>query len=181
MTPDPLVSSRSTNRGARRGVLVVAALALLFVAGTLAAPLLRSTGNAAGNALHLAYYPLCHQLPERTLTVAGESMAVCARCAGLYAGGAAGLLFAGLWAVGRARPRRRWLLAAFAVTAIDLLLPRIGLPGLSDLPRHLVAWPPGFLGGWFLAVAVADLFRSRTTPSPRPVTRAPLAQENVHG
>jgi uncharacterized membrane protein len=38
-------------------------------------------------------YAVCHCLPSRTLTVGGEYLPVCARCAGIYAGIAATYLF----------------------------------------------------------------------------------------
>ena len=40
---------------------------------------------------------------------------------------------------------------------MDAALPWIGLRGLSELPRHLLAWPLGFVAGLFLAAGVADL------------------------
>ena len=38
---------------------------------------------------------LCHQRPERSFSLWGAQMPVCARCAGLYLGGALGVLVAG--------------------------------------------------------------------------------------
>jgi len=178
MAPHPDAEARRTS--SRRAVLFVAGLSVLFLAGTFLAPALHSAGML-GNALYLVYAPLCHQLTERSLSLGGEPLAVCARCSGLYLGGAAGLLFAGLWALGRLQPRPRWLWIALLLTAIDVLLPRIGLTGLPELPRLVLAWPVGFLAGWFLALGIADLFRTRKTPSSGSVTRAPLAQENLHG
>src|SRR5207253_1948068 len=40
----------------------------------------------------LVFHGLCHQLPERTLVLAGTPMVVCSRCAGVFAGLAVGAL-----------------------------------------------------------------------------------------
>ncbi len=142
----------------RKAVLWVAVAALLFVAGTYLAPILQAP------ALHAIYAPLCHQDPERSFEILRGSQAVCARCAGLYLGGVAGLLAAAWLFIGRGRePRPQWLAYALAPTVIDALFGWLGLPALAELPRHLLAWPAGFVAGLFLAVGVADLELSLKT------------------
>ena len=152
----------STERSGRMAVLVTAMLAILFVAGSYAAPAMLSAGWSGGGLLHAAYAPLCHQQPERALKMAGLPQTVCARCSGLYIGGAAGLLAAVWLVVGTGRRLRPILFAlAFAPTGIDFLLGFVGLPALPNLPRLLLAVPAGFVAGLFLAVGVADLFSTR--------------------
>src|ERR1019366_3025402 len=56
---------------------------------------------------------VCHQIPERCLSIAGAPMPVCARCAGIYFGALAAL-------VSRAGWRRNGLLAACAIVAVDV-------------------------------------------------------------
>lgn len=153
----------------RAAVLAVAALAAAFFAGTLLAPLV--AGSAAGPLLRLFYAPVCHQMPERSLAVAGGHQAVCARCAGLYVGGVAGLV-AGAWLVtSSVRLRPWWLVAAAAPTVVDALLPWVGGAGLPNLPRLVVALPAGAVVGLFLAAGVADVARPRgpSERSHRPV------------
>jgi len=144
-------------------VALAALLALAFFAGTLLAPLLMGAGHAAGSLLTWLYGPLCHQMPERSFALASGHQAVCTRCAGLYLGGVAGLIVAVGW-VGRRRIRLSpvWLAVAVAPTLIDAVLPWLGLPGLPNGPRHLLAWPAGFAAGSFLAVGIADLVSGRT-------------------
>lgn len=164
MTPERHGMTDPRSMGA---VLAAALLAALFVCGTWLAPLLQSTEGQAGKWLRLVYAPVCHQNPERCFVVFGAAQAVCTRCAGLYAGGVAGLFCAAWWVVARRRqPHRIWLALAVAPTVIDALLPWIGLPNLSNLPRHLLALPAGFVAGLFLAVGLADLFRTRTDVAP---------------
>ena len=146
------------NRTARRAVRLAALAALLFVGGTYLAPLLESAGQGGAGLARLFYSPVCHQIPERSFAVCGGAQAVCARCAGLYWGGVAGLFAAAWLVVGRDRRLHpAWLVGALAPTLVDAALPWVGLQGLSALPRHLLAWPLGFVAGLFLAVGVADL------------------------
>jgi len=107
--------------------------------------------------VRLLYASVCHQKAERTLTLLGEPMAVCSRCAGLYFGAAVAVFLAAwmprvLW-----WPHRFWFFAALLPTAIDATLPWLGLPQLTLVPRHFVAWPAGFAAGWFFALGIAFL------------------------
>jgi uncharacterized membrane protein len=146
---------------ARLAVLGTSLAAMLFLAGTYVAPLLESSGLPGGDWIRRFYAPVCHQFPPRCFEIGGFAQAVCARCAGLYWGGVVGL-FASTWLVARRRrgPRPIWLAVAFAPTAVDALLPWIGRPGLSAVPRHILAWPAGLVAALFLAVGVADLATS---------------------
>ena len=106
---------------------------------------------------------ICHQRPERSFHLAGVQMPVCARCFGLYAAGAAGLLIA--WAVRGtwARDRARMLLAMAAVPiALSVALEWAGAIATTNLFRTATALPLGFAAG---LVAVAAL-RIRNTKSP---------------
>jgi uncharacterized membrane protein len=165
-------------------VLGVAVLALVFVAGTFLAPVLDNAGSRWGGVVRLVYAPACHQLPERSLTLAGSPQAVCARCAGLYLGGVAGLAAGGLLLAGTGRRLRpAWLAAALAPTVVDALLPWLALPQLSDLPRLMLALPAGCVAALFLAEGIADLVSS-THETPRSVPLVPQASpvlEEVDG
>lgn len=155
-------------RTARRAVRLTALAALLFVGGTYLAPLLEGAAPGGAWLARSVYSPVCHQSPERSFEIGGGTQSVCARCAGLYWGGAAGLFAAAWLVVGRSgRPRTAWLLWAAAPTLVDAALPWIGLRGLSALPRHLLGWPLGFVAGLFLAVGIADLALSLKSESAR--------------
>ena len=62
--------------------------------------------------------PICHHRPERTLTVDGRLLPVCARCTGLYAAGPLGLLTVFL---GPLVPKRRLPLALGAAGAASAI------------------------------------------------------------
>lgn len=153
---------RRPDRRSRRAVLAAAVLALLFVGGTFVAPVLEQRGSGWGSLLRTAYVPLCHQQAQRSLSVGAGTQAVCARCSGLYLGGAIAL-FACALRVARRRPRPAWLAWAVAPTAIDFFAGLAGLPSLPNVPRLLLALPLGFLASWFLAAGIAELFSSSST------------------
>ncbi len=67
---------------------------------------------------------MCHQQPERSFVLFGGTVAVCARCLGIYLGAAVGLLV---------RVSRRvawgWLVAAVAGTLVDWFGELAGMHG----------------------------------------------------
>jgi uncharacterized membrane protein len=146
-------------------VVLTGLLALTFIAGFVLVPLMQSAGTPGALWIRAAYAPLCHQMSERSIELQGTPLAVCARCTGLYLGGALGLFLAAWLVVGRARRPRPSLLAwAVAPTLIDALLPWVGLPGLPNLDRLIVSIPAGTVAGVFLALGVAELF-ARQAPA----------------
>ncbi len=145
-------------------VPLAAAGAVLFSLGAVAAPLLEAAGWPGAPLLRAAYRPVCHQVPERCLELRGLPIAVCARCLGLYLGGALALALRSLPLARRVTPPRPvWLLAGLAPMAIDLMARVLGAPGLASLPRLAVALPGGFAAGLFLAHALDDLGGIRWT------------------
>lgn len=75
---------------------VLALVALGWVAVLIAAPLLPTP---LAGLLYAAGALICHQIPERTFHLQSFQLPVCARCFGLYAGGAMGSAAAALVAV----------------------------------------------------------------------------------
>jgi uncharacterized membrane protein len=149
------------DRRSRVAALAAGSMACAFLAGTLLAPWLEARGaTGVGARLRAIYAPVCHQRGERSVAIEGRPQAVCARCAGLYLGGASGLGAAAFLALGsrpRLRPRGSWLACALAPLAIDVALGWLGAHGLPNLPRVALAWPAGFVAGLLLALALGDL------------------------
>jgi len=82
-------------RNERRLVLIYAltmAGALIWLATIVAAPWLGSRSNALAPFIYACFAPVCHQIPERSFTLFGFPLAVCARCLGIYAGFCAGMI-----------------------------------------------------------------------------------------
>jgi hypothetical protein len=122
-------------------------LAVALVAAPLAAPIALAGGApAVGAVVYAAFAAVCHQLPERSFVLLGEHVAVCHRCLGLYAGGAAGLLVLPFlprvrdWVL--VRPRR---IAWFWV------------PLLADVALPFDTWWSRFGSGWLAAFPVAAI------------------------
>src|SRR3972149_3375635 len=69
-----------------RGVLILAAIALL------GAWLILTPEGVLGKADAIGY-SVCHRIAERSFTIAGRQMPLCARCTGMYLGMLTGLLF----------------------------------------------------------------------------------------
>jgi uncharacterized membrane protein len=135
-------------RVARRAVsvwLLLVGVVLGYVGLICAAPLLRARGYAVASALlYSVFAPLCHQQPERSFYLAGYPLAVCARCFGIYAGGALCLLLYPLvrsLADATSVPARAWLVVAALPTAVDFTLGITGLWPNTHLSRALTgAW-----------------------------------------
>ena len=124
--------------------------AALWLAVIVAAPYLASSGRLAWLSVFIYQFGslICHQRPERSFHLAGMQMPVCARCFGLYAAGAAGLLIA--WAVRRSwtLERTRLALAVAAVPiALSVALESIGAISTSNGFRMATGLPLGFVAG----------------------------------
>jgi hypothetical protein len=86
------------------GAVLVATAAVAWAGALVTAPIAAAAddGGPFAGAAALAYRAgsvICHQQDARSLHLGGVRMPVCARCAGLYAGGALGALAALAWVV----------------------------------------------------------------------------------
>ena len=154
-------------------VLVVGACAWamgIYAASRLA--LVSPAGSGMAAVLYTAGALVCHQRPERSFHVAGAQMPVCARCTGLYVGGAIGLLAWRIWR--RATGGRRWgtgrggvtttqALGAVAVasvpTAVTVVTAVIGWWDPSNAGRAGFALPLGVAAGAVVGAVVAGDLR----------------------
>jgi uncharacterized membrane protein len=95
---------------------------------------------------------VCHQLPERSLWIAGAPLPVCARCTGVYGGAFLALALRGKW---RRSFHQNQMLWAIVLLALDWSSEAFGLRP---------AWAPlrvltGAFLGWSAAPAVEEGFR----------------------
>lgn len=146
----------------RRLVLGLAAgLSLAWLLLLVAAPVLAPASEGLAAVVYAIGSLICHQRPERSFHLGGHQLPVCARCLGLYAGGAAGL---GVWWVRTRRqidgwsPRRalRVLLVAAVPTAATVATAWLGLGDPANTWRALLALPLGGAAGLIAAAALTD-------------------------
>jgi hypothetical protein len=135
--------------------VLVAAAAVIWACGLVAAPVVAAGAPSppAAWAAALAYSAgavICHQQDARSLHVAGVRMPVCARCFGLYAGGAAGAALAAAWVCAARRAlalrRARWRAAAVLAGVPTLAAwagEHVAGLGVSGAARALLALPLG--------------------------------------
>lgn len=139
---------------------VGAAVAVALVGLVVLAPVARAHGFAkVAGGVYGAFGLACHQIPERSLAVAGFPLAVCARCAGLYAGFAAGVL---LYPLARPlgvaeAPARAWLVPAALPTTVDFLLGVTGLWANTHLSRFSTAALLGACAALYVVPALVEL------------------------
>jgi uncharacterized membrane protein len=139
-----------------------AAAALWFVL-ILSAPALvaRQVGEARSwsSAAALPYMwgrVICHQRFERSFSLRGVQLPVCARCTGLYGAAPLGALAAILWPFRRQSDRRlRAALAAACVpTALTLAAEWSGVWQSSNAVRAAAAGPAGAAVAWLIGAVV---------------------------
>ena len=137
------------------------AFGLLALGLAVSAPALRAQGSPLlSQVVYKLFSGACHQIPERSFYLWGFPLAVCARCAGLYAGAAAGLLAYPLVRRPLARtdaPPRAWLLLAALPTAVDLLLGLTGLWENTHLSRFLTALLAGAAAAFYVVPGCVEL------------------------
>jgi uncharacterized membrane protein len=130
---------------------------LVFLGFSSAVFLLAVLAPAAGpysGAVYALFSGFCHQLPERSLFLFGGRMAVCARCAGIYAGMVLGSAAFPALNVGKRPPRGLFLLAASMPMVVDGLGQFLGLWGGFSLLRLATGLVFGFALPMYLIPAL---------------------------
>lgn len=149
--------------GGRRPLFVwasVSAAALLILSVAFAAPWLAAGGHEfSARAAYAFFGAVCHQMPERSFHLFGHALGVCARCAGLYAGFAAGVMLYPLARPLRVRhtPARAWLFAAAVPTALDFSLGLLGVWENTHLSRSLTGALLGAVAALYVVPGLLDL------------------------
>jgi uncharacterized membrane protein len=150
-------------RGPLTAWALAAALMLLLGGLIVVAPWSAAHGHLfAARGIYQSFAYVCHQIPERSFYVAGYPLAVCARCTGLYAGLAAGIL---LYPLARSlrsteTPARIWLFIAAAPMAVDFSLGFLGLWENTHLSRSLTGALFGLVAALFIVPGLVDLSRT---------------------
>jgi uncharacterized membrane protein len=154
---------------------ISATAASFVVLLVLVAPVAAATGHTEiAHGIYRAFSALCHQLPERSYFLDGHKLAVCSRCAGIYAGFALTLLAYPLLRSLRttAVPARKWLVLATLPLLIDFSLPFFGLWENTHTSRLITGFLLGGTAVFYVMPGIVDLsFRALRTRS-KPVSEA---------
>jgi uncharacterized membrane protein len=127
----------------------VTLIPLALAGGAITVPWLFAHSPAFALALQRAFALVCHQQPERSFYLFGGTVAVCARCLGIYLGAAIGLLMR--------VPRRvamQLLIVAVAVNAGDWLAELVGLHGNWMWARFALGITLGVTGAILVAASL---------------------------
>jgi uncharacterized membrane protein len=129
------------------------AIALAPVCMTLPAPF-----PSGGEAVYSVFHPICHQIPERSLMVAGRPLAVCSRCSAIYfAFLAATLLYPLVRDVRRPIIPPRWILVlALLPMVLDAVPGMFGLHDITVTTRLLTGAMFGLVVPFFVIPAAIE-------------------------
>ena len=142
------------------GWALTASVTLGLLGLTVLAPWARAHGHASlSAAAYGGFSAACHQMPERSFHFEGFPLAVCARCFGLYVGGALGVLaYPLVRSLTRVvMPWRGWLLLAALPTTVDFALGFFGVWENTHLSRFLTASLLGAAAAFYILPGLLDL------------------------
>ena len=147
--------------------MITAVVVLVWVGAIVVAPLLASSGLSTSIYTFFSY--ICHQIPDRSLHVAGHQMAVCSRCFGVYSGLLIGIVVYPLWRrIDENEPISRvWLFASLVPITIDWSLTIFGIWENTHLSRLMTGFVLGFACATFIVPAVVDIRRNLSLPGKR--------------
>ncbi len=141
---------------------VTVAVVSVWFAAILLAPVSRLSGWGIDGLIYSFFSYICHQLPDRTLHLASEPMAVCSRCVGVYFGLLAGLLVYPLWRkIDDIEPLPRiWLLTSMVPITIDWSLTVFGVWENTYLSRFITGLVLGVACATYIIPALVEIKRN---------------------
>lgn len=141
---------------------VTVAVVAVWVAVIVAAPVSRVNGWGFDTSIYAFFSYICHQLPERSLHLGAEQLAVCSRCFGVYFGLLAGLLVYPLWRrIDDIEPLPRiWLILSMVPIAVDWSLTIFGIWENTHLSRFLTGLILGVACATYIVPALVEIGRN---------------------
>lgn len=103
---------------------------------------------------HQAFANLCHQIPARSFWIAGQPMAVCSRCLGIYSGFLIGWFLLPLWSrvnMNKTLAYKKIFVLVIGINIIDILGNLMGFWQNTLISRFLVGWPAGLASALFFS------------------------------
>jgi uncharacterized membrane protein len=143
-----------------RARLLLAGVWGLICAMILAAPIFASHSyHRVASVLYLSFAWTCHQIPERSFSLEGHSLAVCHRCFGIYLGLFLGSLVENRFVRLSLSIRRFCVLSASAPILLDALLPYTGIWSGTSVSRFGTGLLFGSIISYLLVCGVSELLR----------------------
>jgi len=139
---------------------------IALACAAIASPWLLAHSPELGLALQRGFSLVCHQNPDRSFFLFGGTVAVCARCLGIYLGAAAGILLR-VWR----KLAAQLLFAAVTLNLLDWLTELDGLHGNWMFSRLALGFVLGVAGAMMVAASLDTL-----TPARESLSRAPVAE-----
>ena len=141
---------------------------LVFISGSLTViaigPGLFDLQDISSHWQYIFFEKVCHQDPVRSYSINGLSMAVCARCLGIYSSFFVGVVLMPLnarWVVASRRVNIYLLSTAIGINAFDVLLNALSVYSNSLFSRLVL----GAFFGLTLAILINDEFFKINTQS----------------
>jgi|ERR1043166_653065 uncharacterized membrane protein len=145
--------------------VIASLLVCLWLLLIITAPLAKAKGlTAIASPLYYFFSFLCHQIPDRSLHIAGEEFAVCSRCFGIYFGLAVGFAIYPLWRNidNTEQLPRFWLFLSLIPMTIDWSLTFFGIWENTHLSRFLTGLIVGAACSTFIVPALVEITRNLT-------------------
>ncbi len=149
----------------QRTYLIVVSLVTLWCLAIVAAPLASAwlgREHTVAASLYSFLNRICHQIAERSFSIAGEPFSVCIRCSSLY-----GAFLIGLFtmpALPKARvtniPPPLWLLIAIAPMVVDVILQVFGLHPSTTFTRIVTGSAVGLVLPFYLLPPLFEAVQS---------------------
>lgn len=142
--------------------LMTGALILVWVAAIVLAPVARENALGIASPLYSFFSYICHQLPERSLHLGENPMAVCSRCFGVYFGLLVGLLIYPLWRrIDDIEPLPRvWLFLSLVPIGIDWSLTVFGIWENTHASRFVTGLILGIACATYILPAIVEIRRN---------------------
>lgn len=158
----PLDISRQFRSQAFRVWGVTVAVVAAWLLAIVIAPLAREAGAGLATPLYSFFSYICHQLPERSLHLGPEPLAVCSRCFGVYFGLLAGLIAYPIWrSVDDVEPLPRiWLFLAMVPIGIDWSLGVFGIWENTLVSRFITGLILGIACATYIVPALVEIARN---------------------
>ena len=143
---------------ATRVWIITGLIVLVWVGSIVAAPILDSSP------IYTFFSYICHQIPERSLHLAGDPMAVCSRCLGVYVGLLLGIGLYPLWRpIDETEPVSRvWLFLSLVPITIDWSLTVFGIWENTHVTRLLTGAILGAACATFIMPALVEITQNLT-------------------